>query len=59
MIVDYRIYCTIYALLLVAWISSIPLMHFQPPRFVNRWMGSVAMAAVLIGVTQYLDWLWA
>lgn len=59
MIVDYRIYGTVYAILTVAWVVSLPLMHFQEPRLVNRWMSGVAIAAVLTGLMQYLDWLWS
>lgn len=59
MIVDYRIYCTIYALLSLAWCASIPLMHRYGHRFANRWMRGTLGAALTIGFVNYSDWLWS
>jgi hypothetical protein len=68
MIIDYRIYATAYALLMLAWAGAfIPLHKAKPghPTFrlwMNRtglWMGLVAAAAGLIGFVNFVDWLWA
>lgn len=59
MILDYRIYATIYTILCLAWIAAFPMIQLCRLETAHRYMGIVAGTASIIAALNFIDWLWA
>lgn len=59
MILDHRTYLTLYAVLAVAWLMAPAVIASASIKTSSRYMCAGAAAAVLVGLVNYLDWLWS
>jgi hypothetical protein len=56
MIVDWRIYATVYALCVAIYASSI---FFVGTKWFDRLFNWSLIAAGSVGLVNYLDWIWS
>lgn len=59
MIIDYRVYCSLYAVLFLAWLALIPFGMRYGPEKATTAMFAVGGSASIIGLINFIDWLWS
>lgn len=59
MILDYRIYATIYTTLCLAWIAAFPMVQLCRHETTSRYMVIVAGTFSIVAALNFIDWLWA
>jgi hypothetical protein len=59
MILDYRIYCTLYALAFVGYFAMFPMIGHKNVKLFTRYLVFYVPAVVAVAFANYLDWLWA
>jgi hypothetical protein len=59
MIVDQRIYTTIYTVLALAWIAIFPMIGRASFEATDRLMKTVAGVLSIVVAVNFIDWLWS
>lgn len=59
MLIDYRVYCTLYAVLFLTYLIGFPLTVMAGGKYFYRYVAVEAFAWAAVGLTNYLDWLWS
>jgi hypothetical protein len=58
-IVDYRIYCTIYALCMLGYVAALPLIPLRQGRYFFPAIGTVLGVAGITATANLIDWIWS